>query len=197
MANLVRNTKRLIIRPMEISDYEVWKEYFSTMDESRNIWDNHNRPSERLTKTTFLKILKSQKRMREGDKFYDLIVFKKASRQIIGSVAAMDVLRSVSQTAYLGYTIHNKFWGQGYGKEATKAMIDIAFRDLKLHRVEAGIEPKNRRSILLARSLGLRKEGLKKKVVYLRGQWNDLLIYSTTCEELGIKWKGEAKRRPG
>jgi ribosomal-protein-alanine N-acetyltransferase len=108
----------------------------------------------------------------------------------------MDVLRGLGQTAYLGYFINNPFWGKGYGKEAARAAIDIAFRDVKLHRIEAGIEPRNRRSIFLARSLGLRKEGLKKRAVFLRGKWNDLIMYSATCEEFGFKWKGVPKTRP-
>jgi len=77
-----------------------------------------------------------------------------------------------------------------------RALIDIGFRDLRLHRLEAGIEPGNRRSILLARSLGLRKEGLKRRAVFLRDTWVDLGIYAVTCEDVGIPWKGTAKPQP-
>lgn len=42
-------------------------------------------------------------------------------------------------------------------------MIDIGFKDIKLHRIEAGIEPGNKRSIALAKSLKMRREGLKKR----------------------------------
>ncbi len=41
-----------------------------------------------------------------------------------------------------------------------------------------------------------RKEGLKKRAVFLRGKWVDLVIYSATCEEFGVKWKGVPKTRP-
>lgn len=196
MALFIRKTKRLIIRPLALSDFDEWKTYFSTMSPSQNKWDNKNRDPADLKKSNFRKILKSQKNLRDSDKFFDLAVFEKTSGQMVGAVAAMDILRGLGQTSYLGYFIHNKFWGKGYGKEATLAMIDIAFRDIKLHRIEAGIEPSNRRSIMLARSIGLRKEGLKKRAVFLRGEWNDLVMYSTTCEEFGVKWKGQPKTRP-
>lgn len=127
--------------------------------------------------------------MRDQDRFYVLGVFEKASGQQIGFVSVMDVLRGMGQQAYLGYFINNRFWGRGFGKEAVLAMIDIAFRDIGLHRVEAGIEPHNRRSIQLARSIGLRKEGFKKRAVYLDRQWRDLTMYSATCEDFGIKWR--------
>lgn len=193
---LIRKTQRLIIRPLVLSDFESWQTSFSSMQPQQNKWDRHSRPKQELTKTNFKKILKSQKSLRDQDKFYDLSVFEKKSGELVGTVAAMDVLRGLGQTAYLGYFIHNRHWGKGYGKEATLAMIDIAFRDIKLHRIEAGIEPSNRRSIMLARSIGLRKEGLKKRAVYLRNKWTDLVMYSATCEEFGVKWKGAPKTRP-
>lgn len=193
---LNRKTKRLVIRPLTLSDFTAWQTSFSSMQPQQNKWDRQNRPKEELTKLNFKKILKSQKHLRDQDKFYDLAVFEKKSGELVGTVAAMDVLRGLGQTAYLGYFMHNRHWGKGYGKEATLAMIDIAFRDIKLHRIEAGIEPSNRRSIMLARSIGLRKEGLKKRAVFLRGKWNDLVMYSATCEEFGVKWKGVPKTRP-
>ena len=80
-----------------------------------------------------------------------------------------------------------------FHREAVRAAIDIAFHDLKLHRVEAGVEPRNRRSILLARSLGLRKEGLKKRAVQLRANtWVDLVVYAATSEDFGSKWRGSS-----
>lgn len=195
MTLLQRKTKRLIVRPLVVSDFRRWKTYFSSMSPPQNKWDNKNRNESDLNTPSFRKILQSQKMMRESDRFYDLAVFEKTSGEMVGTVAAMDVLRGLGQTSYLGYFIHNRFWGKGYGKEAALAMIDIAFRDIKLHRIEAGIEPSNRRSIMLARSIGLRKEGLKKRAVFLRGQWIDLVMYSATCEEFGVKWKGLPKTR--
>lgn len=196
MALLQRRTKSLVVRPLVASDFERWKTYFSSMSPPKNKWDNKNRTESDLSRSNFRRILSSQKSLREQDKFYDLAVFEKKSGELVGTVAAMDVLRGLGQTSYLGYFIHNKFWGRGYGKEAALAMIDIAFRDLKLHRIEAGIEPSNRRSIMLARSIGLRKEGLKRRAVFLRGKWNDLVMYSATCEEFGVKWRGIPKTRP-
>lgn len=196
MPVLHRKTKNLIIRPLNLSDYAAWCDSFSSMSAPQNKWDRKNKEKSELTKSNFRKIIKSQQQLRSSDKFYDLAVFEKKSGKLIGTVAAMDVLRGLGQTAYLGYFIHNHFWGKGYGKEAVIAMINIAFKDIKLHRIEAGIEPSNRRSIMLARSIGLRKEGLKKRAVYLRQSWIDLVMYSATCEEFGFKWRGIPKTRP-
>lgn len=192
---IVRKSKRITVRTLAKKDYEAWKEYDASMLSKKNKWDQEKRPDSELTKTKFNAVLKQQEYLRKKDYFYDLYVFENKSKKIVGKVSAMNVTRSLSQSAYLGYFIHNKFWGQGFGKESVKMMIDIAFRELKLHRLEAGIEGTNRRSIRLAKSLGLRKEGTKKRMVYLRGGWQDLVMYSITSEEVDIKWKGATENR--
>jgi [ribosomal protein S5]-alanine N-acetyltransferase len=195
MKRLTRTTKDLVVRPLERRDYAAWKEAFSTMLPPRNDFDHGNRPARELTRGRFNATLVRQKRLRADDRFYSLSVFERGSGRLVGTVSIMDLVRSVSQSAFLGYAIGNRYWGRGYGKQATRAAIDIAFRDLKLHRIEAGVQPKNRRSILLARALGLRKEGLKKRAVFLNGAWRDLVVYGATCDELGIAFKGVAKHR--
>jgi ribosomal-protein-alanine N-acetyltransferase len=196
MSYLIRKTKKIIVRPLESSDFDKWKKYHETMDESKNLWDSSATRKGPFTKTQFNQIIKSRKKLRDQDDFYDLSVFEASSGDLIGFVSVMNVTRSLAQTAFLGYSLHNNYWGKGYGKASVLAMIDIAFRDIKLHRVEAGIEPYNRRSIMMARAIGLRKEGLKKRAVFLRNKWQDLVMYSATCEEFGIKWKGIPASRP-
>jgi len=195
MPHLIRKTKNLIIRPLKYSDFKEWKTAHLEMLPPQNKWDRGVKKADQVSLNHFKKILKEQKDMRLEDKFYDLSVFEKKTGRLVGAVAAMDIHRGLGQSAYLGYRIYNRYWGKGYGKESTLAMVDISFRDIKLHRLEAGIEKSNRRSILLARAVGLRKEGFKKKAVYLGGKWIDLVVYAVTCEDMGIKWKGIPKSR--
>jgi ribosomal-protein-alanine N-acetyltransferase len=102
----------------------------------------------------------------------------------------MDITRGVFQSAYLGYRIFNRYWGTGYGTEAVKATTQIAFKDLNLHRLEAGIEPKNIRSIKIVKRVGFRNEGLSKSRLFLRNQWVDIALYTLTTEDLKHTWKG-------
>lgn len=191
---LERRSQRLVLRPLRGSDYPAWREANSQMLPPQNRWDRKRWPLEEFTRAHFRKVLAAQAKLRKDDDFYECGVFLREGT-LIGVVSAMNVVRGVSHTAFLGYVIFNRHWGRGYGKESVRLMFDLAFRDLKLHRLEAGVEPGNRRSILLARSLGMRKEGLKKRMVNLRGGWQDLIIYSITCEELGIRWKGKSVAR--
>jgi [ribosomal protein S5]-alanine N-acetyltransferase len=195
MKRIFRKTKRLIIRPLELADYEIWHKALTTMDPPKNKWDKRNRSSKELKLSKYKKILATQKINRQEDRYYDCAVFERSSNKMVGIVNIMDVQRSISQNAYIGYAIFNPYWGQGYGKEAVRAMMEIGFKDLKIHRLEAGIEASNRRSILLARALGMRREGLKKRIVYLRKTWVDLVMYAATCEDFKIPWKGIAEPR--
>ena len=190
MPHLVRKTKRLIIRPLELKDFAAWKKAHLTMLKPQNTWDLGAKSGQELTKANYKKIIKNQQILRKKDLFYDLCVFDK-DKNFVGTVGIMEVARRLSQTSYLGYRIFNNYWGKGYAKEAAAAAIDIAFKDLKLHRIEAGIEPENIRSIRLAKSLKMRKEGLKKRALFLRGKWVDLIMYTLTTEDVGLKFNSK------
>lgn len=187
MQPLVRKTRRLVIRPLEAKDYAAWKDANLRMSKPQNIWDLGPRSPDALKKSDYRRILRDQAEKRKRDYFYHLAVFNK-SGQLIGGVSLMEVSRAISQTCFLGYRIFNGHWGRGYAKEAVQAIIDIGFRDLKLHRIEAGIEPNNRRSLNLAKSLKMRREGIKKRALFLRNTWVDLVMYTLTCEDVGLKF---------
>jgi ribosomal-protein-alanine N-acetyltransferase len=192
---LSHTTKRLHLRPLEAKDYEAWKLAHSTILPAKNIWDGKNKEKHELTKKQFNGILRDQKARRAREEFFDFAIIRKDTKEIIGFVGIMNVVRSVTQSAFLGYRLFNPHWGQGFAEEAVRGSFNIAFKELKLHRLVAGIEPKNIRSHKLAKKLGMRKEGLSKRVVYLREEWQDLVQYAIDCEELGIPWKGSTQPR--
>lgn len=181
-----------MIRPLVASDFVAWSAAHGGLPPPQNRWDRGRRSRAELTRTRFRQALRSQRLLRRQDRHYSLAVFERATGALVGGVSLMDVLRGLAQSAFVGYYVLSPFWRRGYGTEAVRALLDVGFRDVRLHRLEAGIEPGNRRSILLARSLGLRKEGLKRRAVFLRDTWVDLGIYAVTCEELGFPWKGTA-----
>jgi RimJ/RimL family protein N-acetyltransferase len=187
MKPLFCKTERLVVRLLELKDFEAWREAHRKMDKSQNTWDLGPKPEHELTKATFRKLISRQTKLSKKDHHYRLAVFDK-NGALVGGVSIMEVARGISQTAFLGYRIFNSYWRMGYGKEAVKAILDIGFDDIKLHRIEAGVEPKNIRSIRLAKSLGMRREGLKKRAIYLRNQWVDLLMFTVTCEDLDKKF---------
>ena len=183
---LATYTERLMIRPLRSSDFQSWKLSLLSFHPSKNKWDAGRANEKSVSREEFRKLLKGQRLQRQQDSHYIFGVFMKKSEKFIGSTALMDISRGVFQNAYLGYWIGNTSWGQGLGIEAVKATIQIGCSTLQLHRIEAGIEPQNRRSIRLAKSLKMRREGMSRRRLFLRGGWQDLVLYAMTSEELGI-----------
>jgi ribosomal-protein-alanine N-acetyltransferase len=166
----MKKTARLEIRPLGPRDYARWRDAYLHL-KPRNRWDRKPRSPAETTRAAYAKILRGQKQRRDADTFHDLAIFLGSTGELIGNVSLMDLTRGVSHSAYLGYGIFGAHWGQGYGKEAVNAAIHLGFTQLQLHRIEAGIEPRNQRSIALARALGMRHEGCKKRCLFLGGKW--------------------------
>ncbi len=187
------NSKKLTLKILDKNDYEAWKAAYQSQLNPQNKWDRAHRNQE-VSKKKFNQVLLAQKKSRKLDKNYEYAIFRNDTNELIGFVMAMDVVRGLTHSAYLGYILFNRHWGQGLATEAIRAFFKIAFTDLKLHRLQAGIEPHNKRSMRVAKSLGMRKEGTSKKIVYLRNEWQDLVQFAITSEEVKIKWKGDATR---
>ena len=182
-------TKRLILRPLELQDYENWFQAYSMLRAPQNEWDEGAWKDSELTVSKFKSILKKQNSLIKKDQQYGFGVFRKDDGVLVGEVLFMDVSRAIFQNAYLGYRIFNNYWGQGYATEACAGAINFAFKSLKLHRIEAGISPTNKVSIQVAKKIGLRKEGLSLRRLQVHGKWQDMLIYAGTCEDFGRKFK--------
>ncbi|MEN0060364.1 MAG: GNAT family protein [Bdellovibrio sp.] len=180
---LHKNTRRLILRPLEEQDYENWRQAHSCLKPPQNEWDETNWQDSELTRPRFRTLLKTQRQQRHKDHFYEWGIFRKEDGVLLGVVSLMDLSRGVFQNAYLGYRIFNIYWGQGYAQEACRGVMHLAFRQLKLHRVEAGISPHNKRSIRTAKALGLRREGLSRRRLLVNGKWSDMVLYALTREE--------------
>lgn len=192
---LFKKSKRLILRPLEIHDYENWVQAYSSMRPPQNEWDETNWIDSELTKAKFKALLKQQLHTRSQDTNYSLGVFLKDDGLLIGQVDFADISRARFQNAYLGYRIFNNFWGHGFATEACEAALQLGFKDLRLHRIEAGIATSNKASIKVAKNIGLKKEGLSKKRLFVNTKWVDLVLYAATCEDFGIKYKFPPKSK--
>lgn len=189
-SGFVYKTKRLKIRFFQTRDFLAWRNAYLNLPKPRNRWDQKQRGPKELTRERFKKIVETGGERRAQGVYFDFIAFDSATGEIIGFVSLMDIARGVFQNAYLGYYLLNTHWGKGLAQEMTEAVITIGFKYLKLHRIEAGIELGNKRSEKLARRLGLRKEGVSKRRLYLNKKWRDMLVYALTSEERGYKHKG-------
>ena len=92
---------------------------------------------------------------------------------MVGVINLNDVIRGTFQSASLGYYAFAPYAGQGLMRLAMLLVLRRAFGKLKLHRVEANIQPGNRASIALVRKCGFVREGLSRRLLKVRGRWQD------------------------
>jgi [ribosomal protein S5]-alanine N-acetyltransferase len=102
-----------------------------------------------------------------------LLVCRRADGAVVGVVNVSEIVRAALQSAYLGYYAFRPYAGAGYLTEGLGLVLRHAFRRLKLHRLEANIQPANAASRRLARRLGFRKEGFSPRYLKVGGRWRD------------------------
>jgi ribosomal-protein-alanine N-acetyltransferase len=94
-------------------------------------------------------------------------------RDLVGVVNVSEIVRGSFQSGYLGYYAFEPFAGTGLMRAGLKKIIAHAFTGMKLHRLEANIQPANARSIRFAKSLGFRREGFSPRYLKVGGRWRD------------------------
>ncbi len=75
------------------------------------------------------------------------------------------------------------YWGKGYATEVSKMLIETGFEVLKLHKVEAGADTENAASINVLEKSGMVREGLRRKILPIRGEWRDGYLYAITEDD--------------
>ncbi len=105
--------------------------------------------------------------------FEAFLVCRRSDHAIVGFFNLSQIVRRALQSAYLGYAVGKPFAGQGYMRNGLELVLRVAFLDLRLHRIEANIQPGNKASIALAQGAGFRREGFSPRYLKIAGRWRD------------------------
>ncbi len=105
---------------------------------------------------------------------------------IAGVVTIDSIIRGRYQSASLSYAAFVPAAGQGYMSEGLTLVLRYAFGELRLHRLEASIQPANHASLRLVRRQGFRKEGYSPDMLFIDGAWRDHERWAITREMTGF-----------
>jgi ribosomal-protein-alanine N-acetyltransferase len=102
-----------------------------------------------------------------------LLVCLRSDGAIVGSVGLSQIFYGSFCSCYMGYAVGAPYAKQGYMTEGLGLVLKHAFGKLKLHRVEANIQPKNKASIALVKRVGFQLEGYSPNYLKIAGHWRD------------------------
>ncbi len=89
--------------------------------------------------------------------------------------------------AEIGIVIGEKaYWNQGYGTDAMRTLLGVAFREMNLHRVYLRVDADNARGIRCYEKAGLRWEGTLRDATFRDGVYRDQHIMSILASEHGV-----------
>ena len=113
-------------------------------------------------------------------------VVLRTSLELVGVINVNEIVRGHFRSGYLGYYAFVPHAGRGYMSEGLALALRWAFGELRLHRVEANIQPANEASRALVRRLGFRREGFSRRYLKIAGRWRDHERWALLAED----WRG-------
>jgi ribosomal-protein-alanine N-acetyltransferase len=113
------------------------------------------------------------------------LVCRRSDDALVGVYNVSQIARGFFESGYLGYYAFAPTAGEGLMAEGLQLVLRHCFRRLKLHRLEANIQPDNERSKHLVERAGFRYEGYSPRYLKIGGRWRDHERWALTREDWG------------
>lgn len=167
-------SKRLYFKEVESSDLEdihhlhsnTKVEQFSTLGIPSDLSQTKERIDEMI-----------KEQYNNKRKLYNWKVLLKDTNEFAG-LAGLSLSLDKFKLGEIYYELHPDYWSKGFGTEISKQLIKIGFENFKLHKVEAGVATENVNSIRILEKCGMTREGLRRKILPIRGEWKDNYHYA-------------------
>ena len=179
---LILNTERLTIRPIEPDDKKDLFAYRSDVEANKyQGWI----PDSLEDAAQFIESI--AEKIDIPNSWFQFVIINNESQKIIGDIG-IHFFDNENKQVEIGCTLHNKYHDKGYATEALSCVIDFLFTKLKKHRIIASIDPKNTSAIQLVERIGFRKEAHFIESLWIKNQWVDDLNYALLEKE----WKSKS-----
>lgn len=173
--------ERVFLRSPQAADYE---EFRAVMLASRRLHRGFASPP--LEPAQFATLLE---RCRQNN-FESFFVCLNDDGALVGVFNLSEIVRGIFQSAYMGYYIGQAYAGRGLMTEAMQLVLHHTFDELKLHRIEANIQPHNIPSLALVRRAGFVREGFSRRYLKIDGRWRDHERWAILAED----WRAMRKQ---
>lgn len=172
--NFIFDTKRLMLLEITIVDLQDVHQLLSipAVDE----FNTFGIPkSVKDTEKHITQIIKNKSEVPRHSYTWKIIL--KSTNQFIG-LTGFVLSNDKYKLGEIFYKFHPNYWGNGYATELSKRLVVLGFDHFNLHKVEAGVATENIQSIRVLEKIGMTREGLRRKILPIRGEWKDNYHYS-------------------
>ncbi len=176
--------RRVLLRPLEAADFPKWQEVRRRNVEWLTKWEPARLPGSPDVvedAQAFSVRCSSRQRERQLGSGYGFGIF--VDGVFGGEINLNSLQRGPFQSCYIGYWIDEAMAGNNYVPEAFVVATRFAFEELRLHRVQAAIVPRNTASRRVVEKLKLRDEGTALRYLEINGVWEDHIRFAMTAEE--------------
>ncbi len=176
--------RRVLLRPLVVSDFPAWREVRRRNEEWLTKWEPTRVPGTPDVvedREAFSVRCSARQRERQLGAGYGFGIFVDGA--FAGEINLSSVQRGPFQSAYVGYWIDEAHAGRGYTPESLVVLARFAFEELRLHRIQIAIIPRNSASRRVVEKLGIRDEGVAQRYLEINGTWEDHIRYAMTVEE--------------
>jgi ribosomal-protein-alanine N-acetyltransferase len=176
--------RRVLLRPLTVADFAAWSEVRTRSGEWLLRWEPRRLPGQPDVTTdrdAFSVRCSARERERQLGTGYGFGIFVEG--RFAGEINLSSIQRGPFQSSYVGYWIDEAVAGHGYTPEALVVLARFAFDDLRLHRVQISIIPRNSASRRVVEKLKIRDEGIAERYLEINGTWEDHVRYAITAEE--------------
>jgi ribosomal-protein-alanine N-acetyltransferase len=177
--------RRLLLRPLDVRDFDVWREVRRHNVDWLTRWEPRRIPGQAdviENRDAFAARCSARAREWQLGTGYGFGVFTDGG-DLVGEMNLSSVQRGAFQNAYVGYWIDERHAGHGFTPEALVVTARFAFEDIGLHRLQIAIIPRNGASRRVVEKLRLREEGVALRYLEINGVWEDHVRYAITSEE--------------
>lgn len=175
--NIRGESERLIVKAMREEDFETILEGLKGQGPRQNIHEEETELTEYFTEEFCKDYVAKCLEGSNSDRFYEFRVYKKEDGSYIGGVIVKTIKRGDFQWGEIGYWLLNQHWGKGYGSEMVKILIEISFKDLGFHRLEAHVNLDNIASQKTAQAAGMKFECIREGFIFESEGWTDNMVY--------------------
>lgn len=176
--------RRVVLRPLVAQDFNGWSEVRRRNGEWLTQWEpmrlTHH-PDPETNREVFAARCGARERERLAGTQFAFGIFVDGA--FAGEINLNNVVRGAFQSATIGYWIDKSRAGRSLMSEAVVVLAQYAFEEMRLHRLEICIIPRNVNSRRVMEKLDIRTEGIAERFLEINGVWEDHIRYGITYEE--------------